>query len=402
MNDRLRLSVLCLAVTVLLVKLLPALAFLQGFFDEGVTPSLVDHDFVNYWMGSHLALNGDQVLIFNHRDYFSQLEQVFGPQNQIRAWSYPPHILLILLPLAHFPYEVALALFLALTFVLFLAAAEAFRRAETLDADRIVVPAAIAAFATVNLAATQNGFLTGALLLFGLACRGRRPVLAGIAFGLLTVKPQLGVLVPLLLMFERDWATIFWSAFVTLALVILSAVMFGPEVWHAYLTVTVVEQRSVLTDWSGVFLYMMPTVFGSVRSLGGDPSLAAILQWPVSIAVALAAIWLFFKDQSRLGRGFALLCATFLVSPYGFDYDMGALALAAALMLSLHGKAGRTGLGVLAGLAILPAFVQPLGLAGAPVAPIILAAALWVRVRTVSGGSGPPAVLPQRSRGLED
>lgn len=384
MSTQLRSILLGVAAIVLLADLIPALAFLAALFDDGLTPSLADRDFVNYWMGSHLALAGEQADLFSQREYFARLVEEFGPQAQIRAWSYPPHILLPLFPLGYLPYEPALVLFLFLTLVLFVAAAEVFRRAEIPQGDCLVAFAAIAAYATVNLGGAQNGFLTGALLLSGLAWRGKRPLLAGIAFGLLTVKPQLGLLVPLLLLVERDWATILWSAVATLALVALSILVFGVDVWHAYLTVTVVEQRSVLTDWSGVFLYMMPTVFGAVRSLGADPSLAALLQWPVSGAALLACIWLFRRDGSRPMRAFSLLCATFLVSPYGFDYDMGALAVVAALLLARQGAGAHHSPWALAVIAILPAFVLPLGAAGAPVAPVLLAAALWGRLRETS------------------
>ena len=123
-------------------------------------------------------------------------------------------------------------------------------------------------------------------------------MLAGLAFGPLTIKPQLGILIPLLLLLERDWATILWSGASTLALVALSASTFGLETWSTYLTVTIAEQRSVLTDWTGWFLSMMPTAFAAARSLGADPSLAALLQGPFSVLGIMAAVWLFMQDES--------------------------------------------------------------------------------------------------------
>ena len=45
-------------------------------------------------------------------------------------------------------------------------------------------------------------------------------LLAGLAFALLTIKPQLGILVPLLLLFERNWRAIGWSAVFTVLLVL--------------------------------------------------------------------------------------------------------------------------------------------------------------------------------------
>jgi hypothetical protein len=337
-------------------------------------------------MGAHLRLPGQLPDLFAPESYQAQLAGMFGPQDQHRAWSYPPHYLLPLLPLALMPYEIAAAVFLGTTFALFVAGALAFRRAEAPGTDLVPVWAAVAVYALVNVNAVQNGFLIGALLLFGLALRGRRPVLAGLAFGLLTVKPQLGLLVPLLLLFERDWATILWSGVFTVALVVLSAALFGTAVWESHVLRTAADQRNVLTDWTGIFIYMMPTVFASARSLGLDTSVAFLLQWPVSIAALATALWLFFRDASRLGRSFALLCATFLVSPYGFDYDMGALTVAAAMLVGA--AVGWTSLVAFTAVAFLPAFVLLLSLLGAPVAPAVLVFALAARVVDVARGQG--------------
>ena len=51
----------------------------------------------------------------------------------------------------------------------------------------------------VNLGHGQNGFLTAALLGGALAMLDRRPIVAGILFGLLAYKPQFGLMIPLVL-----------------------------------------------------------------------------------------------------------------------------------------------------------------------------------------------------------
>ena len=51
-----------------------------------------------------------------------------------------------------------------------------------------------------------------------LALRRTRPVTAGILLGCLTFKPQLGILFPFLLLFERNWTMIASAALTAAAL----------------------------------------------------------------------------------------------------------------------------------------------------------------------------------------
>jgi len=129
----------------------------------------------------------------------------------------------------------------------------------------------------------------------------------------------------------------------------------------------------------------MPSTFGSVRSLEFTPHIAHVVQWIVS-AVAFAALlrvlWL-LKDP--LERVFAIVAGTFLITPYSFNYDMGALSVIAAC-LALRAQAARRYVeaGVYGALAILPAAITALGVKGLPIAPLVLAtglAVLWMGAR---------------------
>jgi hypothetical protein len=181
----------------------------------------------------------------------------------------------------------------------------------------------------------------------------------------------------LLLAFDRKWAAILWSAFFTIVLIALSSIFFGFESWHAYLTETLGYQHVVMTEWYGIFLRMMPTVFGGMRTLGYSPETAFAFQWPVSVLSIVVILWLLWKEPDPLRRAFAVTAGTFLVSPYGFNYDMGALVVAAAVLLGSPSAPSRShfqlAIAMVAGLA---AVVMNLGRAGLPVAPVILAGAL--------------------------
>jgi hypothetical protein len=256
----------------------------------------------------------------------------------------------------------------------------------------------VAGYVLMNFVVAQNGFLTAAMLLFGFAFMRSRPVLAGIAFGCLTIKPQLGLLIPVLLVFDRNWRVMAWSALFAALLVAVSAAAFGVASWTAYLTETVAYQRSVMTDWYGIFLRMMPTVFASMRTLDFSPSAAAHAQLPVSLLAFLAVLWLLYRERDPLRRAFVVMCGTFLISPYGFNYDMGALCVCAALLAGQPTQGShRLALLPIAMVAALPPALMNLGRAGIPCGPLILVAGLAALIYAADpnrrtcrqGGSGP-------------
>lgn len=334
---------------------------------------LAQRDFVNYWMAARMTLSGTEHDLFTHDIYFARLQQLFGSDIEIRSWSYPPHFLLLLWPLGYLDYELALAVFLAGTLALFVAAVLVFRANLAPQSNGAIVACALFGFVVMQLDATQNGFLTAAFLLFGLAWMKERPLLAGFAFACLTIKPQLGFLIPVLLLWDRNWLAFAWSAGFTAALVAASVALFGIESWGAYLTDTLAYQRTVMTDWYGVFLLMMPTAFGGARALGATPDTAMLIQWPVSIAAAGLVAWLLSRERDPLHRCFIVVCGTFVITPYAFNYDMGALSAIAAMVASAPTMAGRRAAAtVIAGVAALSAIVVNLGRAGLPIAPLLL------------------------------
>jgi len=365
---------------------------LRAVLDTDLAYTLVDRDFANYWVAGQLVLAGEHLDLFKHDVYFAHLQGLFGSDYQIRSWSYPPHFLLMLWPLGYTTYKTGFVAFLALTLLLFGLAVAVFKRELAPRADTRVLLLAVLGYVLMMLAAAQNGFLTAALLLLGLAWMKQRPVLAGIAFACLTIKPQLGLLIPVLLLFDRNWRALLSASVATAVLVGGSVLAFGVDSWTAYLTETLAYQRAVMTDWSGIFLRMMPTVFGSVRTLGFSPALAAQLQAPVTIAAALAVLWLLYREREPLRRAFAVTCGTFLLTPYAFNYDMGALCVVAALLAGAEpAAAGRLRLLPIALVAAIAAAVTNLGRANLPLTPLILAAGLGALVMAARRTNALPA-----------
>lgn len=355
------------------------ISFLQALLGDGLSPVITNRDFANYWLGGQLFMQGEHRILFTQDSYFAYLTAQFGADAEIRAWSYPPHYLLFLWPLGLLDYKTALVVYLGVTFALFLLAVRVFRRHLAPDAHPGLLFLAIAGYFMLMIVATQNGFLVAAFLLFGLAWSRQRPMLAGLAFACLTVKPQLGLLMPLLLLFDRNWKVIGWSALFTGMLVLLSIALCGIESWTAYASETLAYQRFVMTNWDGIFLAMMPTAFGSLRALGISPALALNFQLVVSVAALALIVWLLVREPDPLRRCFVVACGTFLVTPYAFNYDMGALCVIAAVLAgSNRAPAEHSGVLMIAAVAGMAAAVMHFGRAGLPISSFLLAAGLLV------------------------
>ena len=347
--------------------------------------NIVDRDFANYWMGGRLLLDGNYPMLFDQAAYYAHLKAVFGSNYQIHAWSYPPHFLAFVAPLGLLEYRPALAMFLVVTFALFVWSAREFMQRYAAGASRGLVMLALAGFVFMQIEATQNGFLTGALLLATFAFMREKPALAGLFLALLTVKPQLGFLIPLLAILDRNWKLLGWASGFTVALIAGSVALFGVDVWRAYFEHTLPYQNYVMKNWAGLFLEMMPGVFGSLRALGYPYSTAIQVQAVVSVISFAALLGLLFRLRDPLERVFAILAGTFLISPYAFNYDMGAVSVVAACLALRARDEDRTGAMVIYGaLAVLPAMLQQASDSGVPLAPQLLAAAfvlLWAGAR---------------------
>lgn len=378
-----KLVLLCaciLALAAVVAYALPLYVFFNGLRQDELWPVVTDRDFANYWMAGRMVLSGEHPDLLAQDTYMARLYETFGSGYPFHNWSYPPHFLLLLWPLGFLEYKTALLTFLALTFFIFVASVITFRKVYAPASGGFVLACALLGYVLVVAEAAQNGFLTAAAMLFGLALMKRSPALAGLAFAVLTIKPQLGFLIPVLLVFDRNWRTLAWGSAFTGLLVTLSISFFGLESWAAYFSVTVPYQRSVMMEGHGTFLTMMPTLFGSLRVWGVASDLALKLQAVVSLVGVVIVGWILLKQEDPLTRIFSIVCGTFLITPYAFNYDMGALAAVAVLLACSRDFAGPSTRLLATVTAMLPAAVISLGRQFVPVTPMVLAACLSVVV----------------------
>lgn len=319
---------------VLSFALKQAISFAPVFFGGERYHELVNRDFVNYWMAGRLTLSGELGHLFPTELYQAKLAAAFPDLiTEVRGWSYPPHFILVCLPFGLLPYPVAYAAFMFLTLGFWVFASVkgvAYFAPHADGATRAMVVAFTLPFIVSQITLGQNGFLIGGAFILALIYRHDRPWITGLMLAILTMKPHLGVLWPVLLLIEKNWRAIFWGAGFTVAVLGLSVVVLGPEAWQAFISVTVGEQNTVVTSWEGGFLYMMPSWFGGLRALGLPAGPAIWVHLLIMIGPIAALIWAMTKADET-GRSVLMAVGTFTTLPYMFSYDLGPLMLVAAL-----------------------------------------------------------------------
>lgn len=336
---------------------------------------LRNKDFANYWMAGRLTLESNTAVLFGLPDrYFDAMKAVFGADYPWHNWSYPPHAVLWLIPLGLAPFLPAMVLFLGLTLALYLVALATLQARWTPMSALLLLP-----FIAGNLVATQNGFLTTALMIAGLALRARNPILAGVILGILTFKPQLGFLLPILLVVEGRWRVILSAAATAFLLFAISVVVFGLGSWMDYFAFVAPYQTEVMNKLGGDFPLMMGSAFGAARGYGLDAPAALLIHLPfAAIGIVLFAIGL-WKVTDFHARAFITLLASLIITPYSVSYDFGAVATFAALWpIATREDVTPPPLRIpLLLVAMLPIVMLPIGKIGLPLAPLVLIAALF-------------------------
>jgi hypothetical protein len=163
----------------------------------------LNSDFMAFWSFPRFAAHHPIAQIYNAATLQTFQQSLYPGFKSFYPYLYPPTFLLPSWWLRFFSYTAAQTLWTLAGLALFAAAClSSFSRHSWLVlAAMLASPASL-----LNIATGETAYFTSALLLFGLAALPKRPVLAGIAFGLLTLKPQLCVLVPILLLAARKAA----------------------------------------------------------------------------------------------------------------------------------------------------------------------------------------------------
>ncbi|NTU49626.1 MAG: DUF2029 domain-containing protein [Desulfobulbaceae bacterium] len=331
-------------------------------------------DFIAFWAASHLALAGQAQEAYNTSMLF-KAQQIAVPASQHGyVWFYPPAFYLVVLPLALLPYIAAYWIFMLSTLGAYLLVLRRIIRGNT-------AMWCTAAFSGlwVNLLCGQNAFMTAALAGAALLCIERRPVLAGLFIGLLAaVKPHLALLFPVALLAIGAWRIAITAALTAITFTAIGSATLGSTVLKGFLA-NLGYARLILEN-EVTFWTKMPSIFAFGRLLGFPVAWAYLVHFIVAVG-AMVLVWLVWRRcQDRNLRGAALMTATFLVSPYVFDYDLAWLAFPIAWLAAdgLYNGWLRGEREILVVAWLLPLLMIPIpGVPPVPVGPLVLCSLLW-------------------------
>jgi len=190
-----------------------------------------------------------------------------------------------------------------------------------------------------NTLVGQNGFLTAALIGGTLYLMPARPVLSGICLGLLSYKPQYGLLFPIVLIAASQWTVFFTAGIVAAGVAFASWLAFGTESWQAFFHWMPMFSQAFLTEGKATW-WKLQSLFSMVRYLGGTEQMAWAFQWVLTAAVAVVLALMWRSRVSYSVKAAALAVGTLLTTPYLFMYDMMVLAVPVAFLMRIGLKNG--------------------------------------------------------------
>ena len=125
---------------------------------------------------------------------------------------------------------------------------------------------------------------------------------------------------PLALAAGGYWRALIAAAVTGLTLCGVSLLLFGPEAWTGFWHNAPIN-LDLLEHFSN-FWNRMPTPFAAVRLAGGSITAAFCVQALSAIAAICVTVKIWRSNATLNMKGCTLILATFLTSPYAWDYDL--------------------------------------------------------------------------------
>lgn len=289
-------------------------------------------DFVAFWAAAKLALAGDALAAFDHAALrAAQALPPDAPEGNM-YWFYPPGVQFLFLPFAPMPYWAGWLIFNLLAMTLFARALWEPARAVPIGHNLLIAaPIVIIVFRLGQLALLWSGVLVLALR----AIAHGRPIVAGVLIALLSLKPQLGILIPIALLAGGHWSVILWAFLGAVAVHGLPTAVVGLEYWVAFfdqMRFAAVGMQGDFTRWD-----LMVSPYAFLRLLDSSHQAAMIVQYCVSALLAACIAWVWADRSCNFNIASAMLAVAIpIATPYAYYYELALCIPAAILLVRAH------------------------------------------------------------------
>lgn len=300
----------------------------------GLNLNALGTDWLVFYGGARQFFDGHLATLFDGDGFTAYLNATFAywltQPIPFRPWVYPPSYLLAMLPFGLLPLAASYVAFQLVTAAL-LAAALLFGAERRSERWLVAGAALLGPAAAINAGIGQNAFLTAALLVGGFRLVPRRPVLGGILLGLLTMKPQFWLLVPVALVAAREWRALCWSVAAALGLALAAAGVFGTGAWRHWFELARGSYGDANGEWVALGRMWGDSVYACLVA-GGVPDGIANVTQGLATLLGIGLVYRAFSVDLPVDRKIAiLLAATLLAAPHSSLADMVLLGVAAAL-----------------------------------------------------------------------
>jgi hypothetical protein len=242
---------------------------------------------------------------------------------------YPPTYFLLIYPLSWMPYGTAFIVWMLGGLLLYLAALYLIIRRP------VGLLAALAPFPVLfNVELGHNGFLIAGLLGLALVVIEHRPWLAGVFLGLLSFKPQIGILFPFALWAARQWRAAA-SAAATVAIFAGAATLLcGYQAWQSFADLLIHRGP----DLAGAAQRWRPLWLESLHSFLQSAGFPTPIAWAVHLTLAgiiavAVCCWMWARPAPHALKAAALCGAALFVTPFVHGPDFCILAIGGAFLV---------------------------------------------------------------------
>ena len=286
-------------------------------------------DFAVFWGAAKLALDGQAIAAFDRDVLYAVIQFPDDYLLPKHDWRYPPTWHMVIAPLGALPFTLAWCVFNAVGLAVFILALRPFAGGLPGQLSFVLAsPAVVFCVITAN-----NALLFVGILVFALrAIDQRQRVRAGFLIALLTLKPQMGVLIPFALAAGGHWRVLIWATVGAVVFATLAGMVLTFDYWAVFFSNLVATSQRLTTPEADFATFT--TWFGFVRMLGLDTALGVTLCASVIGAVLIGWVWT--RPIALQLKAGVLLLAIPVLSPYGHYYEI-TYTLAGMAILYAHG-----------------------------------------------------------------